>query len=123
MEPIRVEQGGVARYRFKLVDQDQNPVPLGSLTQLQVTIYDQASDTDILAATDIRNVNGGTYHAVTGKGTFQLTSAHNAIVNVDDPATPIGEEETHVMLFEALWGGGGAKRWEVLVYVKNLHRV
>lgn len=115
-----VEQGGTFEYSAVLKDEDGVEVPLASLTSLTLRLTNQA-DGEVINDRDdedVKNVNGGTYHATSGALTMRFSAD-------DNPITEDGAEkrrETHVAMFTATWATG-SKRWPVLITVDNLDKL
>jgi hypothetical protein len=114
-----VEEGGSFLYEYRLVDRTGTPVPAGSVESLVMSLYKRGSK-EIIATKDhidVLNANNGTYgepNADGFNGSMKFLAADNPII--DDTLT----YEMHVALFEAAWEGGGTKKWELYIQVRNL---
>ena len=115
---ICIEEGGSFEYSGKLVDQAGDPVALAALTDLTVTLIDRRGEIiNSRNRQSVKNTNGGTYHATSGEFTVQFLAADNPMVNGQS------REERHIATFQASYGSGRTKNWEVHITVKNLASV
>lgn len=122
---IEVNELNSCFIEFDILDEEGQPVPLAAVVDFTIDLYNDGDGSHINGrqTEDIKNANGGTYHATNGHASFAFDSADNPIVG----AIARGRREPHTALFTLRWGGGSppAKRWdgELKIQVANLGHV
>lgn len=111
-----VDEGESCLIGWTFKDENGVPVTLAQLGTLTWTHYNESTGLVInnRTAVDIKNVNGGTYHATSGRGTLTIPPADNIIVipNVS---------EWHVAFIKGTYNGGaGVVEEEIAFRVMNL---
>jgi uncharacterized phiE125 gp8 family phage protein len=93
---------------------DNTNVQLADLTSLTLTLYDAKTGTAIRTAQNVKNANGGSFHATSGVFVMTFTPTDTTLI------TPTEAEEHHVAEFTAGFVGGGAT-WETHLWIRNLN--
>lgn len=112
-----------AYFACTLTDEAGDAVPLASLDDITLTLYDKVADSIInsRSAVSVKNSNGGTFGATDGAFTMTFASDDNPIVST---TLATGKQEEHHALFKATWNSGaGRKSWIVRLRVTQMHRV
>ena len=111
------------QYTGTLKDETDTVIPLADLTTLTLTIYNLATLAVINSRShqDIKNTNGGTFHATSGLLTMVFAPDDSPIIDGD---LDFGEWEEHVALFEWTWDSGAkGGNHQITLYVVNLGKV
>lgn len=118
---VEINELNSAFVEFDVVDEQGNPVPLAAIATFTIDLFDDRTGAVInnRANLNIKNTNGGTYHATTGHATFTFESNDNPIIG----AWSRGYRETHTARFTLTWGSSGYWSGEVQLKVANLQRV
>ncbi len=121
MATFYVNEKTTAKYTAVLKDENGATVGSSDLVTLTLTLYNKADGTIInnRNAQNVLNANNVTVDA-NGNLAWTLQPADNIIVSDSS-----GINETHVALFEATYGVGGANaiRHQVEIVVNNLAKV
>lgn len=106
-----------AVYTATLTDETGAAVAAGALTSLTLTLYEEGTEGTVNARSgqNILNANNVTMSEA-GVLTWAIQPADTACLTS-------AELETHVALFRAAWGSGGALNWEARFGVENLRKV
>jgi len=122
IEPVK--EGSSATVRFKVyesaADRDAgNPMPIGSLDTLSVTLYDEQTGTIINDREDVdsKDANWGTFDTDTDEAVLEFEPADNPIVTASE------ELERHVLEITATYTAASGQRTvkdEIIFTVENL---
>jgi hypothetical protein len=106
------------KYTAQLTDEDDNNIPLVSMSALTLTLYDFESGViiNLREDQDVLNANNVTVGS-TGVLTWVLQPEDNPIL--DDNL----DVEIHVALFQGVYSGGKQLKHETSIAVKNLTKV
>lgn len=122
MKTFEVEERSSAQYKATLKDEAGSVIALSDLTTITATIYSEDSSTKAVInsrnAQDIKNANGGTFHATSGLLTLDLSEADNQVL---DSALP---RERHIVQLDFTYNGGAKTgRHRVRLVTLNLAKV
>ena len=116
METHKVREGTASKYSCTVVDETDTAIEPASMTTMVLTIYDQATDADIVTARDVLNANGGVLGAG-GAFSYVFTAADNTIQGTDSV-------EKHIALFEWTFNAGARSgKHAIKLMVENLGKV
>jgi len=113
-----MDEGESGIYRADLAD-ILGAIPV--LTDLRLTLYDEKTGT-IINGRDhqsVLNANDVTYDPATGRVTWEIRTADNALVDSTRPS------ETHIAQFVATYNAAPARQkpWQVVIWTRNLVKV
>lgn len=114
----QIPEKSTCRIFGTLLDENNDPVPLASLTALTVTLYDQSTKTVIngRSTQDIKGTNGGTVDA-NGLLTLVLSPLDTIVI------TSSVEKEKHVALIRWTYNAGTKEgKAEIIHTIANLYR-
>lgn len=106
-----------ALYTCTLLDELGTPIPVASLIEATLTLFDKRTQTIINNRDNqsVLNTNNVTINS-DGVLAWALQAADNVIVNTHE------RYEVHVAQFKFVWGGGQSYH-TLLLYVDNLQKV
>lgn len=98
---IEVNQGSRRVVSMYLKDTDEVVIPLSAMTSIKFTLKNLATGTAINDRNEqsVLNVNGGTFHATTGKLSIILAAADNTVAGS-------ASYERHIALVEFTYSSG-----------------
>lgn len=102
MVDLSVREKDTVKIPFTLFDETGAGIALASLDSLTIKVNEEQENTVVNGrnGVSIKNANGGVVDVSGGTGYWLMDPLDNSIVNA---ATPFGEEETHVLLFEFVY--------------------
>lgn len=109
------------KLNFTIIDEDGNPITLANLNALTVTVWNKDTAAIINSRTnvDIKNANGGFFHATDGTGYWVMTPADAAVSS----SLAYEAEELHVVLFQYTYNTTKRGSQEHYVYVERVRNL
>lgn len=117
--PDLVAERSTKLYTATLKDETQTPIQLVDVVSIKLTLYNVDTALTIVNArdhVDIKNANGGTFHATSGLLSFLFTPLDTAILTDGNSA------EIRKALIEVVYSGTKELPHEVQFTVSNLQR-
>jgi len=116
-QTLQVIEGSTADFTATLVDDNGNPVPLASLTSLQLTYEDDFTGTVINSRQDqdVLNTNNCTFGVTDGLFTWHIQPEDTVVLDSNL------RFETHSAILTWVWSGGSnQQRYQFYLQVENV---
>ena len=113
-----LEEGTTAVYTATLRDADGNPIPLASMQQLTITLFDRNTSIQIndRANQNAKNMNNVTYSVDSGQLNWDIQIADTPVLNPDIQGW---RPELHVARFDFYYGSGKHDYHEIQMEVSR----